>query len=213
LILGVGVAGCRPSPPPSVWAPWLKPPTLRPAAKEQVESLGGKWLDVPMSDEEKAKAFGTGGYAWIPSPEYIKRSGRDCRQGGVQCRHRHHHGADSRPQGAGADQGRNRRQDEAGCVIVDMAVASVAMSKAQSSTKSCSPPNGVKIIGIGNIPGYRGGGSFCAVCPQPAQFPRSPNTTRNRRVQAQSRDEMVKPTLIVDNGHVLYKKPKELRPR
>ena len=41
-------------------------------AKVAVESLGGKWLDVPMSEEESEKSKATGGYAWTPSEQYIK---------------------------------------------------------------------------------------------------------------------------------------------
>src|SRR5690606_33266635 len=47
---------------------------LRPTAKDQVESLGGKWLDVPMSAEEQQKAADAAknGYGWMPGEEYIR---------------------------------------------------------------------------------------------------------------------------------------------
>ena len=46
---------------------------VRPAVKEQIESLGAKFLDVPyVTDEEREIAQGVGGYArpmpasWLP---------------------------------------------------------------------------------------------------------------------------------------------------
>ena len=47
---------------------------LRPTAKDQVESLGGKWLDVPMSAEEQQKAADAAknGYGWMPGEDYIR---------------------------------------------------------------------------------------------------------------------------------------------
>ena len=47
---------------------------LRPTAKDQVESLGGKWLDVPMSEEEQQRAADAAknGYGWMPGEQYIK---------------------------------------------------------------------------------------------------------------------------------------------
>ena len=72
LVLGVGVAGLQAIATAKRLGAVVEASDLRPAAKEQVESLGGKWLDVPMSDEEKEKAKSTGGYAWTPSEDYIK---------------------------------------------------------------------------------------------------------------------------------------------
>lgn len=72
VILGVGVAGLQAIATAKRLGAVVEASDLRPAAKEQVESLGAKWLDVPMSDEEKEKAKGTGGYAWTPSEQYIK---------------------------------------------------------------------------------------------------------------------------------------------
>lgn len=72
LILGVGVAGLQAIATAKRLGAVVEASDLRPAAKEQVESLGGKWLDVPMSAEESEKAKATGGYAWTPSEQYIQ---------------------------------------------------------------------------------------------------------------------------------------------
>ncbi len=72
VILGVGVAGLQAIATAKRLGAVVEASDLRPAAKEQVESLGGKWLDVPMSEEEAQKAKATGGYAWTPSEQYMK---------------------------------------------------------------------------------------------------------------------------------------------
>ncbi|MGH2418413.1 MAG: NAD(P)(+) transhydrogenase (Re/Si-specific) subunit alpha, partial [Candidatus Limnocylindria bacterium] len=46
---------------------------VRPAVKEQVQSLGGTFLEVEMTDEEKAKAETAGGYATEMSDDYKRR--------------------------------------------------------------------------------------------------------------------------------------------
>jgi NAD(P) transhydrogenase subunit alpha len=46
---------------------------VRPVVKEQVESLGGTFLAVEMTDEEKAKAETAGGYATEMSDDYKRR--------------------------------------------------------------------------------------------------------------------------------------------
>ncbi len=56
VIMGVGVAGLQAIATAKRLGAVVEATDLRPTAKEQVESLGGKWLDVPMSSEEQARA-------------------------------------------------------------------------------------------------------------------------------------------------------------
>src|SRR6185503_12735329 len=47
---------------------------VRPAVKEQIESLGAKFLDVPfITDEERQIAKGEGGYARPMPPDWMRR--------------------------------------------------------------------------------------------------------------------------------------------
>jgi NAD(P) transhydrogenase subunit alpha len=46
---------------------------VRPVVKEQVQSLGGTFIEVEMTDEEKAKAETAGGYATEMSDDYKRR--------------------------------------------------------------------------------------------------------------------------------------------
>ena len=74
LILGVGVAGLQAIATAKRLGAVIEASDVRPAVKEQIESLGGKFVDVPFeSDEEREIAQGVGGYA-RPMPEaWMKR--------------------------------------------------------------------------------------------------------------------------------------------
>jgi NAD(P) transhydrogenase subunit alpha len=64
LILGAGVAGLQAIATAKRLGAVIEASDVRPAAKEQVESLGAKFLDVPYeTDEEREAAQGVGGYA------------------------------------------------------------------------------------------------------------------------------------------------------
>ncbi len=69
VILGVGVAGLQAIATAKRLGAVVEATDVRPAAKEQVESLGAKFIDVPFeTDEEREIAKGVGGYA-RPMPQ------------------------------------------------------------------------------------------------------------------------------------------------
>ena len=64
LILGAGVAGLQAIATAKRLGAVVEASDVRPAVKEQIESLGAKFLDVPYeTEEEKEAAAGVGGYA------------------------------------------------------------------------------------------------------------------------------------------------------
>ncbi|MGF6820413.1 NAD(P) transhydrogenase subunit alpha [Paraburkholderia atlantica] len=64
LILGAGVAGLQAIATARRLGAVIEASDVRPAVKEQIESLGAKFLDVPYeTDEEREAAQGVGGYA------------------------------------------------------------------------------------------------------------------------------------------------------
>jgi H+-translocating NAD(P) transhydrogenase subunit alpha len=64
VVLGVGVAGLQAIATAKRLGAVVEASDVRPATKEQVESLGAKFIDVPYeTDEERECAVGTGGYA------------------------------------------------------------------------------------------------------------------------------------------------------
>jgi NAD(P) transhydrogenase subunit alpha len=74
LIMGVGVAGLQAIATAKRLGAVIEASDVRPPVKEQVESLGAKFIDVPyLTDEEKEIAQGTGGYARPMPPEWMKR--------------------------------------------------------------------------------------------------------------------------------------------
>ena len=69
VILGVGVAGLQAIATAKRLGAVIEATDVRPSVKEQVESLGAKFIDVPFeSQEEKDAAEGVGGYA-RPMPQ------------------------------------------------------------------------------------------------------------------------------------------------
>lgn len=64
VILGVGVAGLQAIATAKRLGAVIEASDVRPSVKEQIESLGGKFIDVPYeTDEEREAAAGVGGYA------------------------------------------------------------------------------------------------------------------------------------------------------
>ena len=74
LILGAGVAGLQAIATAKRLGAVIEASDVRPAAKEQIESLGAKFVDVPYeTDEEREIAQGVGGYARPMPDAWMKR--------------------------------------------------------------------------------------------------------------------------------------------
>lgn len=73
LILGAGVAGLQAIATAKRLGAVIEAFDVRPAVKEQVESLGAKFVEVALSDEEKKAAETSGGYAREMSEDYKQR--------------------------------------------------------------------------------------------------------------------------------------------
>ena len=74
VILGVGVAGLQAIATAKRLGAVIEASDVRPSVKEQVESLGGKFIDVPYETaEEKEAAEGVGGYARPMPASWLER--------------------------------------------------------------------------------------------------------------------------------------------
>jgi NAD(P) transhydrogenase subunit alpha len=74
LILGAGVAGLQAIATAKRLGAVIEASDVRPAVKEQIESLGAKFLDVPfLTDEEREIAGGVGGYARPMPADWMRR--------------------------------------------------------------------------------------------------------------------------------------------
>ena len=152
VILGVGVAGLQAIATAKRLGAVVEASDLRPTAREQVESLGGKWLDVPMSAEEAETAKSTGGYAWTPSEQYIKD------QAAVVDKALSN--ADiviTTAQIPGRNAPRLVHQStlakmKAGSVLIDMAAGTGGNVEGSVPDETIMTANGVRIVGAANIP-------------------------------------------------------------
>nr|WP_288358924.1 Re/Si-specific NAD(P)(+) transhydrogenase subunit alpha [uncultured Pseudomonas sp.] len=77
LILGAGVAGLQAIATAKRLGAVIEASDVRPAVKEQIESLGAKFVDVPFeTDEERECAEGVGGYARPMPTSWMERQAR-----------------------------------------------------------------------------------------------------------------------------------------
>lgn len=74
LVLGAGVAGLQAIATAKRLGAVIEASDVRPAVKEQIESLGAKFIDVPFeTDEERECAQGVGGYARPMPASWMQR--------------------------------------------------------------------------------------------------------------------------------------------
>lgn len=152
VILGVGVAGLQAIATAKRLGAVVEASDLRPTAREQVESLGGKWLDVPMSAEEAETAKSTGGYAWTPSEQYIKDQAAIVDKALSA--------ADiviTTAQIPGRNAPRLVHKTtldkmKAGSVLIDMAAGTGGNVEGAVADQTITTDNGVRIVGAANIP-------------------------------------------------------------
>ena len=77
LILGAGVAGLQAIATAKRLGAVIEASDVRPAVKEQIESLGAKFVDVPFeTDEERECAIGVGGYARPMPASWMERQAK-----------------------------------------------------------------------------------------------------------------------------------------
>ena len=149
LILGVGVAGLQAIATAKRLGAVVEASDVRPSVKDQVESLGAKFVNVPYeTDEEKAIAEGKGGYAqmmpksWLDRQrhiisETIKKSDIVITTALIQGK--------KPPVLVSADDVRSMKQ---GSVIVDIAGGNCELTEADQVRKV----DGKTIIGYQNLP-------------------------------------------------------------
>ena len=150
-IMGVGVAGLQAIATARRLGAVVTATDVRPATKEQVESLGAKFLAV--EDEEFRNAQTAGGYAKEMSAEYQAKqaellSGHLTKQDIVI--------TTALIPGRAAPRLVNAAQVasmKAGSVILDLAVEQGGNVEGVKLGEVFETPNGVKIVGIPNLPG------------------------------------------------------------
>src|SRR5215813_12182120 len=152
LILGAGVAGLQAIATAKRLGAVIEASDVRPAVKEQIESLGAKFLDVPYeTDEEREAAQGVGGYARPMPADWMRRQAELVHQRAMQ--------ADivittalipgrKAPVLLAED---TVKQMKPGSVVVDMAIEQGGNCPLTEKDKVVVK-HGVKLVGISNLP-------------------------------------------------------------
>lgn len=152
VVLGAGVAGLQAIATAKRLGAVVEASDVRPAAKEQIESLGGKFIDVPFeTDEEREIAEGVGGYARPMPASWMQRQtelvAQRCQQADIVISTALIPG---RPAPVLISE-QTVRSMKPGSVIVDLAVERGGNCPL-SEIDQVVDVNGVKIVGIANLP-------------------------------------------------------------
>ncbi|HEX4976133.1 MAG TPA: Re/Si-specific NAD(P)(+) transhydrogenase subunit alpha [Pseudomonadales bacterium] len=207
VILGVGVAGLQAIATAKRLGAVVEANDVRPAVKEQVESLGGKYIEVQMTDEEKKGAETSGGYAREMSDDYKRRQ--------VELVAKHVSQADivittalipgrAAPRLVTAE---TVAKMKPGSVIVDMAVESGGNVEGSKPNENVVTSNGVKILGCTNIPATVAAEASALYARNLLNFLQPMYDKEAKAFKLNPQDDVVGPTLIVSGGQVVYKKP------
>jgi NAD(P) transhydrogenase subunit alpha len=204
LVLGAGVAGLQAIATAKRLGAVIEAFDVRPAAKEQVESLGAKFVEVPLSEEEKAQAETAGGYAREMSDDYKRRQGELVHQ-----------------RAAAADiiittaliPGRPApvliREEtvqamKPGSVIVDMAVEAGGNCPLSELDKIVIK-HGVHLIGIANLPGLVAADASALYARNLMNFLNLMLDAKSGEFNLNREDEVIAGTLVCTAGEVVRK--------
>ena len=150
-VMGVGVAGLQAIATARRLGAVVTATDVRPATKEQVESLGAKFLAV--EDEEFRNAQTAGGYAKPMSPEYQAKqavlTGEHIKKQDIVITTALIPGR-AAPVLVTADQVATMKP---GSVLIDLAVEAGGNVEGAKSGETVVTPNGASIVGIANLPG------------------------------------------------------------
>jgi proton-translocating NAD(P)+ transhydrogenase subunit alpha len=202
LILGAGVAGLQAIATAKRLGAVIEAFDVRPAAKEQVESLGAKFVEVPLSDEEKAQAETAGGYAREMSDEYKRRQ--------VELVHQRAIVADiiittalipGRPAPVLINE-ETVRAMKPGSVIVDMAVEAGGNCPLSELNKTVVK-HGVHLVGIANLPGLVAADSSSLYARNLMNFLNLMLDAESGEFKLDREDEIIAGTLVCIDGEVV----------
>lgn len=207
VIMGVGVAGLQAIATAKRLGAIVEATDLRPTARDQVESLGGKWLDVPMSDEEKQKASDAAknGYGWMPGEQYIRDQAaivdKAVSNADIVITTALLPGRDA-PRLISAT---TVAKMKPGSIILDMAVESGGNVEGSVCGENVVTTNGVKILGIPNIPATVSTEASALYARNVFNFVET-LFDQDKNFKINQEDEIQKALLVTHSGQVLLKR-------
>lgn len=204
LVLGAGVAGLQAIATAKRLGAVVEAFDVRPAVKEQVESLGAKFVEVPLSDEEKAKAETAGGYATEMSEDYKRRQGELVHERAIA--------ADiiittalipGRPAPVLIKE-ETVQAMKPGSVIVDMAVEAGGNCPLSELNKTVVK-HGVHLIGIANLPGLVAADASTLYARNLMNFLNLMLDPASGELKIDRTDEIIAGTLLCGGGEIAAK--------
>ena len=201
-IMGVGVAGLQAIATARRMGAVVTATDVRPAAKEQVASLGAKFLAV--EDDEFKAAETAGGYAKEMSREY------QAKQAALTAEHIAKQDivittalipGRPAPKLVSAAMVASMRP---GSVIVDLAVERGGNVEGAEAGKVATTANGVKIVGHLNVPGRIAASASLLYAKNLYAFAETLVDKTTKTLAINREDELVKATMLTDGGKVVH---------
>lgn len=205
LVLGAGVAGLQAIATAKRLGGVIEASDVRPAVKEQIESLGAKFVDVPyLTDEEREIAEGKGGYARPMPADWMRRQAEAVHQRATQ--------ADvvittalipGRPAPKLIKE-ETVRAMKPGAVIVDLAVEQGGNVEGIERGRIVVK-NGVKLIGLENLPATVPADASALYARNVYNFLSLMLDPKSGDFKLDKSDDLVGPTLACEAGEIVKK--------
>ena len=204
VVMGVGVAGLQAIATAKRLGAVVEATDVRPETKEQVESLGAKFVEVPLTDAEKELAKGQGGYAREMGEDYKKRQAaliaERIKQADIVITTALIPGRPA-PVLVTEDMVRTMKP---GSVIVDMAVEQGGNCPLSELDKVVVK-HGVHIIGIANLPALVAADSSALYARNLLNFLSLMLDVKSGAFKIDREDEIIAGTMVCTGGEVLRK--------
>ena len=201
-VMGAGVAGLQAIATARRLGAVVTATDVRPAAKEQVESLGAKFIAV--EDEEFKQAETAGGYAKEMSKEY------QAKQAALVAEHIKKQDivittalipGRPAPRLVSAEMVASMRP---GSVLVDLAVERGGNVEGAKPDEMCCEANGVKIVGYANVPGRLAATASSLYARNLYAFVEMLIDKETKALAINWDDEIVKATALTRDGAVVH---------
>jgi H+-translocating NAD(P) transhydrogenase subunit alpha len=204
VIMGVGVAGLQAIATAKRLGAVVEATDVRPETKEQVESLGAKFIDVPLTDAEKELAKGQGGYARDMGDDYRKRQAalvaERIKQADIVITTALIPGRPA-PVLVTEDMVKSMKP---GSVIVDMAVEQGGNCPLSELDKTVTK-HGVHLIGVANIPSLVAADSSALYSRNLLNFLSLMLDAKTGEFKINREDEIIAGTLVCAGGEITKK--------
>jgi len=205
LVLGAGVAGLQAIATAKRLGAVIEASDVRPAVKEQIESLGAKFLDVPyLTGEEREIAQGVGGYARPMPVDWMRRQ--------AELVHERAKAADivittalipGRPAPVLLRE-ETVRAMKPGSVVVDMAIEQGGNCPLTEKDRIVVK-HGVKLVGISNLPATVAADASALYARNLLNFLALLVDPKSGELKLDRSDEIIAGSLVCINGEVVKK--------